>query len=77
MPMKATAPLSLVKAHGSFNTELRGVIYDVRAGDVFESDHPLVAKMPDQFDAVAFRFPVKRSFQVEQATAAPGEKRGA
>jgi hypothetical protein len=45
-------------------------------GDLFEADHPAVRKWPHLFEAILIRYPVTRTL-VEQATAGPGEKRGA
>lgn len=66
-------PASIVIAKLSFVGEVKGETLYVREGDLFEADHPAVAKWPDYFAAPFLRYPVKR---VEQATAAPGEKRG-
>jgi hypothetical protein len=47
-------------------------------GEIIEADHPSVKRWPDMFGPVVFRHPMKRTEErVEQATAAPGEKRGA
>ena len=51
-----------------------GVIY-IHAGDLIEADHPAVKKWPHCFGPIELRHPVKREPPVEQATAAPGEKR--
>jgi hypothetical protein len=68
-----TASLVVVKEGGIVVVD--GVTQIVKAGDLFEADHPAVAKFPNLFGPVALRFPVKRSVKVEQATAGPGEKR--
>lgn len=63
-------------AKQSFVGEVAGQHLDVRMGDLFEADHPAVAKWPDLFTPPALRFPVvRKAARVEQATAAPGEKR--
>lgn len=50
--------------------------YSAREGDLFYENDPIVKKYPDYFGAPKVRgLPVVAS--VEQATAAPGEKRGA
>ena len=48
-------------------------------GQAVESDHPYVRKWPEFFEPFVFPHPVKRAGEprIEQATAAPGEKRGA
>jgi xanthosine utilization system XapX-like protein len=51
---------------------LKGESVMVLAGEVFDRNHPLVKQYPHLFGAQ----PVRES-RVEQATAAPGEKRGA
>jgi hypothetical protein len=66
---KAQAP-SLLVARESFVAELDGQEFDIQEGDLFEADHPLVHKLPNAFIAPRLRFP-----KIEQATAAPGEKR--
>jgi hypothetical protein len=48
----------------------------VNAGDMYADDHPYVKSYPDYFeDPVVIHAPGRRSVPVEQATAAPGEKR--
>jgi hypothetical protein len=69
---KASKP-AIVVARERFTAEIDGEMFDVDAGDLFEADHPLPKKHPHLFLDPVFRFPTK---QVEQATAAPGEKRG-
>lgn len=66
---------AIVVAKESFIGEIKGVTFDIKAGDLFEDDHPAVAKWSSLFGPVALRFPVERKGKVEQATAAPGEKR--
>jgi hypothetical protein len=67
---KASSPLLV--ARESFVCELDGTELDIREGDLLEADHPIAKKFPKQFIEPRLRFP-----KVEQATAAPGEKRGA
>lgn len=45
---------------------------DFRTGELVPADHPAVAKYPAMFEPLTSRFEMPR---VEQATAAPGEKR--
>jgi hypothetical protein len=47
------------------------------AGQLYRSDDPVVVNYPDQFRPLRVLSTVKREPVVEQATAAPGEKRGA
>jgi hypothetical protein len=53
----------------------------VNAGDLYADDHPYVKSYPGNFeDPVVIEAPGRKTAQhrpeVEQATAAPGEKRG-
>ena len=48
---------------------------DIRKGDLFASDDPAVHKWPQHFGPVTLRS--SGGSRIEQATAAPGEKRGA
>jgi pyruvate/2-oxoglutarate dehydrogenase complex dihydrolipoamide acyltransferase (E2) component len=61
---------SLLVARESFVGGLDGKEYDVRQGDLIEVDHPLARKFKDQFTEPELRFA-----KIEQATAAPGERR--
>ena len=73
---EATAPKpkwgdrDILEAIESFTTEIDGKPYIINAGrSLVRASHSLVRARPE-----AFR-PVKVHFDVEQATAAPGEKR--
>lgn len=68
-----TASFVVVKSGGVIVVD--GVDQIVKVGDLFEADHPAIAKHPELFGPVELRFPVKRSGKVEQATSGPGEKR--
>lgn len=46
----------------------------VAAGDIYEAEHPIVKKHPERFEPLKVHRAGKPP--VEQATAAPGEKRG-
>lgn len=46
----------------------------IAAGDIYEADHPAVKKYPERFKPLTVHRTGKPP--VEQATAAPGEKRG-
>jgi hypothetical protein len=70
MAVKAADP-QIVMALTSF-VGLDGAV--IIEGDLYASDHPAVKKWPDLFKPIAARTAEPR---VEQATAAPGEKRGA
>jgi hypothetical protein len=73
---KAAEPPALLVVLTPFN-DAEGNPY--RKGDVIEPDHWAVRKWPQFFGPFVFPHPVKRSSapRIEQATAAPGEKRGA
>jgi len=45
----------------------------VAAGEIYETDHPIVKKYPERFKPLKVHRVVP---VIEQATAAPGEKRG-
>ena len=73
---KATEPRQgIVAALDAFVGAVGAATFQVNRGDLFDADHPLVAKHPHLFGSVHVRFPVARA--IEQATAGPGEKRGA
>jgi hypothetical protein len=65
---------SLVVALTSFVAGGKSGELAVREGDVYNADDPLVAKHPSLFGPLVVR---DSSPRIEQATAAPGEKRGA
>jgi hypothetical protein len=75
--------MSLVVVKAAGIVVIDGAEQIVKVGDLFEADHPAVARFPYLFGPVALRFPVAREVEeataapgpVEQATAAPGEKR--
>ncbi len=54
-------------------TQYGGVEYVVIKGQTFDDKHPLVKGRPELFQDVVADVPYTK--QVEQATAAPGEKR--
>jgi hypothetical protein len=61
------------RANQSFSTTLDGDEVYVKLGELVHKDHPLLKGRKDLFDP-AQNF---GRFDVEQATAAPGEQRGA
>lgn len=72
---KAAEPTALLEVLTPFNGE-DGETF--KKGDPIEADHWAVKKWPHFFRPLVLRHPVKRpAGRVEQATAAPGEKRGA
>jgi hypothetical protein len=71
---KTSKPAILVALEG-FVTEAYGERINVTRGDAFEADHPAVKANPHLFGPLVLRHPI-RDQKIEQATAAPGEKRG-
>ena len=63
--------MATVRAKSTFWYSESGLL---REGDLYDSEDPLVRANPDWFDA---ELRVVSSTGVEQATAAPGEKRAA
>ena len=53
-----------VRATTSFGTTVKGEEHVVHAGDVLPADHPAAKEHPELFEV-----------PIEQATAAPGERR--
>lgn len=67
-------PIVLV-ATTDFSTRVKGVEYAVRVGNTIHSDHPLAKAHPDMFRPAGARVTFPTPGRIEQATAAPGEKR--
>lgn len=65
---------NILMARESFVCKVNGMDETIRAGDLLEADHPAVKKNPGAFVEPKVRF-AKAAPVVEQATAAPGEKR--
>ncbi len=59
----------------SFVSTLEGEEVEYRRGEVVDGDDPAVRKWPTHFEPLVVR--QRRRAEVEQATAGPGEKRGA
>ncbi len=70
---RSAEPAELVQARESF---FNGAAGEIAKGDIFRSDDPLVRAIPHMFVPLVLRSTAKEP-RVEQATAAPGEKRGA
>lgn len=62
----------LFQAKGEFAVELDGVPTVVHKGELVREGHPLLKNRMSLFEP----YDPKIRFDVEQATAAPGEKRG-
>lgn len=56
----------------AFSTDVEGIPKSVLRGELYSGDNPLVTSNPHYFEEVSFG----GSAGVEQATQAPGEKRG-
>jgi hypothetical protein len=67
---------AVLMATTSFSSVLRGVSVQVQQGELLEADDPIVRSFPQFFGPPKVR-PRSGPPAVEQATAAPGEKRGA
>ena len=76
MPKTAADPSGLLVALVSFDGGLGDLVLRVHKGDLIEAGHPAVKKWPDLFGPVDVRFRAAEP-RIEQATAAPGQKRGA
>ena len=70
MAKRAAVTYSYLLARRSFVCEVDGKRLSFHTGDPIEAEHPAVAKYPDLFGPPIFHY------RIEQATAAPGEKRG-
>jgi hypothetical protein len=70
---------AILQVKTSFHGTIDGTPAFFREGDLIDAEHPAVRKWPKNFRAVKIDHPVKRTAEpvIEQATAAPGEKRGA
>lgn len=71
----AKAADAVLQAKTSFTATVDGARVEVHQGDLIDADHPAVRKWPDYFGP-AFIHHRTSGGEVEQATAAPGEKRG-
>lgn len=71
--------MATVTAKESFSTDINGVPVTVAGGSLWEDDAEVVRRYPDLFEepGAPERVAVAQSPDVEQATAAPGEKRAA
>lgn len=68
----AQAKADLYRAKVSFGLELDGEQITVHEGDLVRKGHDLLKRCPEHFEEAKDFV----RFDVEQATAAPGEKRG-
>ena len=75
---KAVETPALYVVLDSFVVEIDGEPVAYRKGEAVHPDDPILKKNPAAFGPFVFAHPVKRAEpRIEQATAAPGEKRGA
>ena len=65
----ATRRRTVCAATEDFRTEIDGEPVSVTAGERFSPDHPVVAANPSMFEHLPVRY------EIEQATAGPGERR--
>ena len=73
MAAKAATPDGIVEVAVAFS----GPLGSFSKGHLYRSDDPVVRKFPQFFRPMVIRSTVKPVPVIEQATAAPGEKRGA
>jgi hypothetical protein len=66
--------MNIVAAKTAFSGSVNGKDIDVQEGDLFSADDPVVKKWGELFVPAKVRSTA--SPRIEQATAAPGEKRG-
>lgn len=74
--VEPTAALYVVRSAFAVFVDGKPTVYS--EGEIVEPGDPLLKEMPDKFIPLVYPHPVKRaaSPRIEQATAAPGEKRG-
>jgi hypothetical protein len=65
---------AIMQVKTSFGATLDGTTVVFRQGELIDADHPAVRKWPEHFDVPTVTWSTRKT--VEQATAAPGEKRG-
>jgi hypothetical protein len=73
MATKAAAPEGIYEVAVAFS----GPLGTFTKGQLYRWDDPVVRKYPSFFRPMVIRSTVKGKPVIEQATAAPGEKRGA
>ena len=71
---KTPEPAGLLIARESWVGMLGGVLVEVAKGDIAEAGSAVALQWPDKFIVIEPRY--RRAPRIEQATAAPGEKRG-
>jgi len=70
----ARAADAVLEAKTSFTATVAGDRIDIHVGDRIDADHPAVRQWPEHFGPLTVQH--RTPATVEQATAAPGEKRG-
>ena len=71
---KTPEPAGLLIARESWVGKLGSVLVEVAVGDIAEAGSAVALQWPDKFAPIEPRY--RREPRIEQATAAPGEKRG-
>ena len=71
----ARAADAVLEAKTSFTATVDGARLDIHVGDRIDADHPAVRQWPEHFGPLTIQHRTPGGV-VEQATAAPGEKRG-
>jgi hypothetical protein len=75
--VEPTAALYVVRSAFAIFVDGKPTVY--AEGEIVDPSDPLLKTMPEKFTPLVYPHPVKRTAPpvIEQATAAPGEKRGA
>lgn len=69
--------MATVTAKAAFSTDLNGRPFTVAGGSLWNDDDEIVKAYPDFFEVAEAPERITSVSEVEQATAAPGEKRAA
>ena len=67
---------AILQVKESFTATIDGTIVVFRQGELVDFEHPVVQKYAHYFRTPAVDHPAPKVARIEQATAAPGEKRG-
>jgi hypothetical protein len=67
---------TVLQVRTSFTASIGGARVDFHQGDLIDADHPAVRKWPESFGPITVQHRSPKGERIEQATAAPGEKRG-
>ena len=74
---RTATPTGFLRATTSFSVTVDGVAVPVATGDTIPVDHPWASRFPEYFEPFTPTYAWRDADPIiEQATAAPGEKRG-